>query len=246
MNAKINKGLLCTISFIILIIVWACEPLPPDDHNIGEPWDIDGDGISNQVETNTANSHLNLDEKVPNENPSIAQGLPNNGSLMDGLNLRDEGDSLHSYYHFYGTDGIDTDDWGTLALINKIESAARDWYTYTFFNFGIGDMSLRNGGYFFPHSSHQNGLDVDLRYIRKDRAEAPLDVSTDPDDFDQETTAFLMSRLLYSSGDTTNTIFFIDTNYVHITDTIGNRIRHDSGHRNHFHMRIPDPDGTNN
>ena len=44
---------------------------------------------------------------------------------------------------------------------------------------GIGDLSRRRGGWFGPrHASHQNGLDVDVYYPRRDRRErAPLDPS---------------------------------------------------------------------
>jgi protein MpaA len=44
---------------------------------------------------------------------------------------------------------------------------------------GIGDLSRRNGGSFGPrfggigHASHQNGLDVDVYYPRRDRRERP-------------------------------------------------------------------------
>jgi len=39
---------------------------------------------------------------------------------------------------------------------------------------GIGDLSRPRGGYFGPkHASHQNGLDVDVYYPRKDRLERP-------------------------------------------------------------------------
>ena len=37
---------------------------------------------------------------------------------------------------------------------------------------GIGDLSRPHGGYFGPrHVSHQNGLDVDVYYPRRDRRE---------------------------------------------------------------------------
>lgn len=183
-----------------------------------------------------------------NEDPSIAHGTYTNGTLENGINLVDRGDRFHGYYHYNGTEPIDSDDWGTLTIINKIEAAARSWEAFVFFDFGVGDISLQNGGYWFPHASHQNGLDADFRYIRTDRQELPLDVSTsDSTLFDVETTASLISYLLYEWGDTTNTIFFIDTNYVRIYDPSNlNRVRHAEGHANHFHMRIPDPDGTNN
>ena len=45
---------------------------------------------------------------------------------------------------------------------------------------GVGDLGLRQGGYFGPevgggigHATHQNGLDVDVYYPRRDHAEEP-------------------------------------------------------------------------
>jgi Penicillin-insensitive murein endopeptidase len=39
---------------------------------------------------------------------------------------------------------------------------------------GIGDLSRRQGGYFGPkHATHQNGLDVDVYYPRRDHRERP-------------------------------------------------------------------------
>jgi len=39
---------------------------------------------------------------------------------------------------------------------------------------GVGDLSRPRGGYFGPrHASHQNGLDVDVYYPRRDRRERP-------------------------------------------------------------------------
>jgi peptidoglycan hydrolase-like protein with peptidoglycan-binding domain len=39
---------------------------------------------------------------------------------------------------------------------------------------GIGNISLQGGGPFPPHSSHQKGVDVDIRPVRNDRKEEPV------------------------------------------------------------------------
>ncbi len=129
------------------------------------PGDIDGDGISNEVENNSANAYFNFNDTIPNIDPSIAHGTYTNGTLENGINLVDRGDSLHGYYHYNGTDPIDYDDWGTLTILNKIEAAVRWWEAFAFFDFGVGDISLQNGGYWSPQVSHQNGLDADFRYL---------------------------------------------------------------------------------
>ena len=113
---------------------------PPDTF---PSWDSDGDNISNAVETNSANSYLGLDPNSPNANPTIAHGSPCNGWIENALNLVNSGTG---YYHYLGTDPIDTDDWGVLHLINMIEGAGREWYSngYTPPKIGVGDMSKGN------------------------------------------------------------------------------------------------------
>ena len=203
-------------------------------------WDWDCDSISNAVETNDANAHHNFDPEVPNANPSIASGEPNNGSLEGGINLRD---SEEGYKHFRGNDPVDYDDWGTLALINMIEGGGRFWNKYCPPRICILDMSKQEGGDWPPHSSHQNGRDVDVRYVRKDNDEAPLDIKINPQDYDDSATVKLMN-CLFENGEPV-LIIVSDvcglgfTNIQVIYDSLGN-------HDNHFHLRIEDPDGTGN
>jgi murein endopeptidase len=39
---------------------------------------------------------------------------------------------------------------------------------------GIGNISRQGGGAFPPHSTHREGLNVDIRPVRNDRAESPV------------------------------------------------------------------------
>jgi murein endopeptidase len=210
-------------------------------------YDTDGDGISNAVETNSANAHHGFDTTVVDANPSIAHGTPTDGWLEGGINLPDQG---RGYYHHYGIDPVDRDDWGTLTLINMVEGGGRNWMDL-YFNprIGILDMSLQNGGpftnYYNPdsldHVSHQNGLDVDVRYVRNDGQEIGLDIaSADSIYYDPQATADLMNSLIQNGN---VTVIFIDTAHAHLE---GDILQDLEGHSNHFHVRIEDPDGTGN
>jgi len=102
----------------------------------------------------------------------------------------------------------DEDDWGTLKLINCIELAARSWGAGEPL-LRKGDMSLRNGDEWgcdatgggptcCGHDSHQNGLEVDIRYLRNDNYSQGLDIS-DPnqkDDYDTLYTRYLMMHII--------------------------------------------------
>lgn len=226
--------------------------------NVEAWWDPDGDGISTLTELNSANAYLDLDPEVYNPDPTWARGLPCKnctpgqlecGYIDDALNLRNVG---FGYIHYVGTDTIiDTDDWGTLALINMIEGAGRDWYldNYVPPNINVGDLSKGNlvsrtfGGYWPPHGCHQNGLEADFRFVRNDSQDIPLDLSDTAQlrFYDPNATWDLINTYLCEYGDIT--VIYLDTLLSGIT---GQEVIHDTNHYNHFHVRIADPDGSNN
>ncbi len=226
----------------------AC-PAPPDGS--ANPWDPDGDSISTAVEINPANAHLGFDTARVDPNPSRALGIPTAGTLDGGINLPDLGDSLTAYLHTLGTDVVDTDDWGTLALINGIEGAGRHFHGQDCLDAEsptrqpaqVLDMSLRTGGFFPPHVSHQNGRDVDLRYLRTDDT-GRLDLrEADSVLYDQLATAQLIQCLI-STGRIERILY--DSVRTGIFGPASIMVHDASGaHSNHFHVRITDPDGAN-
>ena len=101
---------------------------------------------------------------------------------------------------------------------------------------GVGDLSLRNGGAFPPHSSHQNGLDVDLRYVRRDRRQVPLDLRFQPDEYDVDATKKVF-RAFFDSCDVD--VIFVDIDRIDFTiEGQEQRLVHVNGHSNHFHVRL--------
>jgi murein endopeptidase len=80
--------------------------------------------------------------------------------------------------------------WGTDDLVRTTLGVIRDFRRAHpgAQRVGVGDLSLRRGGYFGPevgggigHATHQNGLDVDVYYPRIDRRERPPDTPADVD-----------------------------------------------------------------
>ena len=98
----------------------------------------------------------------------------------------------------------------------------------------IGDLSLRGGGRMDQHVSHQNGLDVDVYYPRRDRhLSAPIATSQIDRDLAQD----LLDRFIAAGAQT-----------VFVGYSTG--LRGPSGvvvpypnHENHMHLRFPPPGG---
>lgn len=110
------------------------------------------------------------------------------GKLLNGVLLPTEG---VGYRHDYGYDPYDSDNAGTLELINLLEDVGRKWMKKHPQGPRIiyGDLSRPGGGQFMEigpdgameeggsqrHAAHQNGLDVDVQYMRSDFTENIFD-----------------------------------------------------------------------
>ncbi len=212
-------------------------------------WDRDADTISTQVELEPINQRLyGFDTSYFDANPSRARGCPGSqdpfctGGLYEGLNLPDR-DTVHGYYHYYQPqdlpDGLNTNDWGTLSLINLIEATSRSWVSTSddcFYyrprylavwadRYGAGDLSRGResespwfGGPWFNsngtprHTSHQNGRDLDVRFLRLDRDSVPLDLEgPDSGQYDWYATLDLFGCIL-EAGNVEH--IFVDTAYA--------------------------------
>jgi hypothetical protein len=161
--------------------------------------------------------------------------LPNAGSLSGDGNLPDNGTG---YYHFLGSDSPDTDDWACSNYsIQKVQGLGLWWNQSP--RIGIGDLSRAGGGGFSPHAAHQNGLDVDVRYVRNDGQEAPLNFDANPTQYNQSATQSLVSQFCVLGGASS---IFVDSRANLSASCVVNV----SGHNDHFHVRFPDPDGTSN
>jgi penicillin-insensitive murein endopeptidase len=242
------------IGALLFLTLKSClaPPIGPNDYSDGgcgncdlEYYDSDGDCLSDATELNYTNSsRYGFDHTVCNENPSRAIGTPSNGSLEGGINLVDVGEG---YLHYNGTDPVDYDDWGTMALCNCIEKVGRQW-TNTAPLFNTGDMSRDGGGeWLSDHVSHQNGLDVDVRYVRHDKQEQPLDIFKNPEDYNNVATLLLMAIIVQNCNVTD---IFCDPDSLKFTNEdlaqlakVENRgwLKYAKGHTNHFHVRINQP-----
>jgi protein MpaA len=113
---------------------------------------------------------------------SRSHGVPWDGSLAGGVRLEASGD------HFFTWDPVrkrsPNREWRRYGNARLVRTVSRVLAEYAAANpgaprVGIGDLSRRGGGDFGPrfggigHASHQNGLDVDVYYPRRDGRELP-------------------------------------------------------------------------
>jgi len=109
--------------------------------------------------------------------PSRAVGRPDDGRLVNGVMLPDEGRDFVSWDPILHR--LPNRRWRRFATPRMLEVIRRALRDYRRTNPGapqvlIGDLSLPQGGPFgreyggLGHASHQNGLDVDIPYPRRD------------------------------------------------------------------------------
>jgi protein MpaA len=113
---------------------------------------------------------------------SRSRGVPWDGSLVGGVRLEAEGE------HFFTWDSVrkrsPNREWRRYGNARLTRMLSRVLAEHAAANpeaprVGIGDLSRRRGGDFgaryggVGHASHQNGLDVDVYYPRRDRRELP-------------------------------------------------------------------------
>lgn len=87
------------------------------------------------------------------------------------IQLPSSGPGFYSYTYSYRQ-------WGTPSMIYGLTSVGQSWKNKhpSWPKIGIGDISLKNGGYFPPHVSHQTGKDVDIRPVSKTGYVGPLTI----------------------------------------------------------------------
>lgn len=184
-----------------------------------------------------------------NARSALHKGAVNNGSLNGGRSIDDSG---VGFVHYLGTDAPNTDDWGGQeGMEDVIRGVALRWFAAHTSGprLQFGDISRQGGGYFYPHSSHQNGLDVDLRYVRNDGTEGPLNLSSQYSSYSRTLTIELLRFFADTLGRAQKV--FVDPNSgITSADVPGLEVVVDTSgeHVDHMHLRIYDPDGpdTNN
>ncbi len=180
----------------------------------------------------------------------FASGRANRGRLVNGVRLPDS-----EYYTVRKPERA----WGTSKTVLIVQKAIATFRIKSGFKGQvlIADMSQRRGGRIRPHSSHQTGLDVDIRLpklpgIAKGKAPTANEIDWAASwvllrefiDTGEVQYIFLsynrQKRLLHAARAAGASANYIATHIQYPRGSGSNQgtIRHSKGHTIHFHVRI--------
>lgn len=133
-------------------------------------------------------------------------------------------------YYSYGKGDWSQRQWGTKATIDTLLDIAKQykWNNPTS-QIAIGDISFQFGGHMSPHSTHRDGIHVDLRPCRKD--DLMLPVTYTAAEYDQTKTKLLIETFL--SHRNVKNILFNDPEIYKL-----DRVSYWEGHHDHFHVTM--------
>lgn len=117
--------------------------------------------------------------------------------------------------------------YGTPKCLKALQSICAQFSTkFADIKVGIGDISLQGGGELLPHRSHKQGLNVDVRPLRKDKKNLPVTI-TEPN-YSRPFTKVLVECVLADGN--VKAILFNDTQIK--------GVRSWPGHDNHLHITM--------
>ena len=207
------------------------------------------------------------------------QGTYGNGKLVGGLRTPNNNKG-YFYQNSPGNGENNTDNYGIPDTLNRIERVAKEWarrhpdlaplktnvFTTGYrdnlytddgtgrtngIRIGTNDLSLINGGDHPDHNSHENGLDMDVWYMRKDNAEYVVgqefagvrvnDIQTYSPELSKE-----LVKLFVDIGGAVQVFVNVnshirpepgDPDYSEYAQIINNEV----DHVDHFHVAFPNP-----
>lgn len=123
-------------------------------------------------------------------------------------------------------------DWGTGAAIGQIEAAAVKVVALGHGRIAVGDVGHEHGGDIAGHQTHERGLDVDIRPLRRDNAQCTWGVNYRWTTYDRAATRDLVKAIRATAPGHVKLIYFNDP--VLIREGLTTWY---SGHDDHLHVR---------
>jgi murein endopeptidase len=129
-------------------------------------------------------------------------------------------------YYVYGIPGEGGGQYAHPAMLTILLFIERQWQAIDHRKFGIGNISLAGGGKFKPHDTHKDGLQVDVRPLRKDGARVAVNYFQSG--YDKAATSRLIS--LFRAHPAVTKVYFNDLSIPGVEPMMN--------HDNHFHVAI--------
>ena len=126
--------------------------------------------------------------------------------------------------------------WATASAIATIEAAARHEVATGHGRVALGDASREHGGIISGHDTHRRGLDVDVRLLRKDKAQCRGGTTYRQAAYDRAATRALIETIRGLAPGHVKLIYFNDP--VLIREGLTQRF---TGHDDHLHVRFCEP-----
>ena len=130
-------------------------------------------------------------------------------------------------YYVYGTPEGGAGQYAHPAMLSLLFFVEREWQAIDHRKFGIGNISLEDSTRYKKHASHKNGLQVDVRAIRRDGKRTGVTIYQ-RDLYDKEATRSLIG--IFRSHPSVISVLFNDT------DISG--VKPWEAHDDHFHVNI--------
>jgi penicillin-insensitive murein endopeptidase len=171
-----------------------------------------------------------------------AIGFYAEGKLQDAIQLPNSGFGFARYLTKKDRS------WGTTDMITLIQNVSEVFFK-NFPEFGplaVGDISQREGGDITPHAAHQNGLDADILYVKKQRTKS-YDAQGNLDLFKLIVASKHINRIFLSPAMKKKVCAHAKTNELmsdELTQETLRRLRPISKHTTHFHIRMVCPVGS--
>jgi peptidoglycan hydrolase-like protein with peptidoglycan-binding domain len=122
--------------------------------------------------------------------------------------------------------------WGTAAAIGQLEAAADIVAGAGYGRVAVGDIGFEHGGDIPGHVSHEQGLDVDLRLMRRANDQCTWGGSWRMTSYDRAATRALIVAIRATAPGHVRHIYFNDP--VLVAEGL---VRARSGHDDHLHIR---------
>jgi hypothetical protein len=127
--------------------------------------------------------------------------------------------------------------WGTASMVGQFRAAADSWIARGGKGrVAVGDVSREHGGNISGHSTHEEGLDVDVRPMRDDGNQCGAKTQWSWATYNRDATRRFVQEIHKRAQGRVKLVWFNDP--VLIREGL---VQHARGHDNHLHIRYCEP-----